>query len=543
MTNRFRDALESGEFVVTCEIIPGRGANEPAQIKELEEAVGIYKTGRVHAISITDNPGGNPAVAADAIANDFDKAGIATLVHFTCKDKSRNQMQAQLYAAQRNGLENLLVMTGDYQYSGYEGRCRPVFDLDPVQALHLVSDMNQGLVVKGPKGDTREEPAHFYPGACVSPFKWVEAETFTQYWKMEKKILAGANFIISQLGYDARKMEELLFYVREKGYKVPMIANIYIISAGTARFMKGGNIAGGFMSDEFLGILTEEAKAEDKGKAMRLLRAAKMVAIAKGLGYNGVHIGGIGLTADIFNYILDTAEQIQDRWREWAAEIHYGQPEGFYLYKPAVDEKGNLTGLNTNERAPLVDSHKGKKGLMKSYGLSRFFHHWVLTPNKRFYGILKGSMDRRDKKKGENRHHGLEHLSKTVMYGCLDCGDCGLPATIYTCPMTYCPKCQRNGPCGGSADGYCEVYPKDKPNPRFCIHVKAYYRLKKYQELEKLDTFYTPPNNWDFFETSGWSNYTHGRDNFAKRDYLPSPEQRPQAALDKRAGNNNESKE
>jgi len=509
-------------------------------VKEYDAAVAIYGTGRVHAISITDNPGGNPAIAADAFADELENQGVPTLVHFTCKDKNRNQMQAQLYSMQRRGLENLLVMSGDYVYSGWEGRSRPVFDLDPVQATMLVTDMNSGLVIKGPKGDTREQAAHFYSGACVSPFKWTEAETMTQYWKMEKKLAAGANFIIQQLGYDARKMEEQLFYVREKGYgDVPMIANIYIISAGVAKFMKGGNIPGGFMSDELLGILQEEAKAEDKGKATRLLRAAKMVAIARGLGYAGVHIGGNGLTAEIFNTILDQADEIQDQWRDWVKEIHYGQPDGFYLYKPELDANGVPTGFNTHERAPLTDSYHNKKKILKGYGLSRAFHYWVLTPNKRFYGMLRSRMDGLDRKKGVNREHGLEHTCKAMLYGCMDCGDCGLLVTSYTCPMSGCPKSQRNGPCGGGADGWCEVY----PNERYCIHVKNYHRRKKFNELVELDSFITPPNNWDFSHTSGWSNYTHERDNTYGRTYLQTPDQRPQAAKNKRTGAENESKE
>jgi methylenetetrahydrofolate reductase (NADPH) len=131
-------------------------------------------------------------------------------------------------------------------------------------------------------------------------------------------------------------------------------------------------------------------------------------------------------------------------------------------------------------------------------------------------------MESRERKKGLHRHHGLEHLGKTVLYGCMDCGDCGLEAAIYTCPMTQCPKCQRNGPCGGSTEGWCEVYPDE----RYCIYFKAYHRLKKYDELYKLDSFITPPNNWDFYETSGWSNYTHQRDNAARRIYLPPQEER-----------------
>ena len=31
MGNRFKDAIERGEFAITCEIIPGRGAREDSQ--------------------------------------------------------------------------------------------------------------------------------------------------------------------------------------------------------------------------------------------------------------------------------------------------------------------------------------------------------------------------------------------------------------------------------------------------------------------------------------------------------------------------------
>ena len=299
MENRFKNALESGEFVVTCEIIPGRGAHEDGQEKEFAEARRIYETGRVHAMSITDNPGGNPALLADALGKEFLDEGIVPLVHFTCKDRSRNQIIAQLYGLERQGVENLLVMTGDYQVSGWDGRARPVYDLDPVHVSMLCTEMNQGLMVPGRKGYVQEKPTHFFNGAVVNPFKYLEGETIPQYLKMEKKIIGGAKFLINQLGYDSRKMDELIRYRNERGYDTPIIANIFLLTRGAARLMRSGGIAGAYISDELMAQLDEEFKAEDKGKAARIERAAQMIAIAKGLGYAGVHIGGFGITAEM----------------------------------------------------------------------------------------------------------------------------------------------------------------------------------------------------------------------------------------------------
>jgi methylenetetrahydrofolate reductase (NADPH) len=159
---------------------------------------------------------------------------------------------------------------------------------------------------------------------------------------------------------------------------------------------------------------------------------------------------------------------------------------------------------------------------MRGYGLSRFFHHWVLTPDKRLYGLLKRVMGAKERKHGRQRKHGLEHLGKVMLYGCQDCGDCGLEACVYSCPMSQCPKCQRNGPCGGSSEGWCEVFLGE----RRCIYYKAYHRLKKHGELSRLSSFITPPNDYSLQGTSGWGNYTHERDNAAKRIYLTSCEQR-----------------
>ena len=127
--------------------------------------------GKISAITLTDNPGGTPAMSADFMGSEILKLGIEPLVHFTCKDKNRSQIESQLYALDRAGVRNLLVMSGDYPVSGYQGRPAPVFDLDPIHTLQLISDMNRGLTYPGVKGNVRHQPSDFFPGAVVSPFQ------------------------------------------------------------------------------------------------------------------------------------------------------------------------------------------------------------------------------------------------------------------------------------------------------------------------------------------------------------------------------------
>ncbi|MEI3376563.1 MAG: methylenetetrahydrofolate reductase C-terminal domain-containing protein [Coriobacteriales bacterium] len=531
MKNAFRDALENGEFVVTCEMIPGRGAFEAYQEEDHLKMKAIYETGLVHAISITDCPSGNPAISPPTVARRFAREGIPSIVHYSCKDRSRNMMQGELYAMQLRGLENLLIMSGDYQGSGFEGAGRPDFDLDSVNALRLVSAMNEGLIVQGRDGERRETPANFFPGAVVNPYKYREGESIPQYLKLEKKLIAGAKFIIQQLGFDARKMQEQLFYVEERGYDVPMIANVFMLTKTSAAMMREGRIAGCTVTDALMAELEHEAD-ENKlrpgyARDKRIERAAKQIAVACGLGYAGVHIGGVGLDADTVTDVIDRARDYVDDWRDYVRELSCGKEGGFYLYAPELDADGQPTGLNTREHSDMSEDVSNRK-LFKGYRSSRVFHKLFLTQEydenndivgrKGMNGLLAWRMEHLDHKKGANRSHGLEHGCKAVLYGCIDCGDCGLEAVAYSCPMASCPKSERNGPCGGSMDGYCEVYPPTSgEGARFCVHYMAYHRFKRSGELDRYRSFITPPNDWTYWQHSAWSNYTHGRDNIAKR--------------------------
>lgn len=528
--NRFQEALESGTFVVSVEAVPGRGATEPSQVKTLEEAVEIWETGMVDAVSITDSPGGTPSLLADSFASDLVARGIVPLVHVTCKDRNRNQIESELYGMQRAGIQNLLCMTGDAPTGGWQGQARPVFDLDPITLTQLVCDMNGGMAY--PRGSklVRTAPAQFFPGAVVSPFKWTEGEVFTQLSKVKKKVAAGARFIVSQVGYDARKMQEMLMLMREEGIEVPLIANIFVLNAGTAAVMNRGGVPGCDVSDELLEILRAEKQNDaDAGLQARLDRAAKMIAAARGMGYAGVHIGGANVNAQTVRYMLQKADEYAADWQAAARDVLFAPKDCFWAYQQ--DEK---TLLNTSQRAPLGPDLFGQRAIRGNYRMSRVFHRLVFVPGSPINALFRKFVGHKDKKKGQLRHHGIEHMSKVALYGCIDCGDCGLYACGYTCPMSQCPKCQRNGPCGGSKDGWCEVF----PGQRYCIWYKAYHRLKHYDKAQNMADYIVPPNNWANWQTSPWGNMVGGRDGYARRGWMPGvkPDREflegPQAAKD-----------
>jgi methylenetetrahydrofolate reductase (NADPH) len=506
--NRFKEALLNPcVFPVTWELVPGRGAREAAQEKALALAKQAACGGKINALTVTDNPGGSPAMSADFMGSEILKLGIEPLVHFTCKDKNRSQIESQLYAMDRAGVRNLLVMSGDYPVSGYQGRPAPVFDLDPIHTLQLISDMNRGLEYPGIKGNIRHQPSDFFPGAVVSPFKATEAEQMVQYYKLKKKIAAGAKFIVTQLGYDARKFQEVLLFIKQNGFNIPLVGNIYILPYGAARMMNRNDLPGSVVTDKLLAELDRERNDPDRGEGARILRAARMYAILKGMGYSGVHIGGHNIKYEQVEQIIRQGEILTSQWTGLVRHFDYPIAHSFYYFEYNKDSCLNLDKPTQRTFRP----HDTE--IACSYGFSRLSHKLMFEPGKSLYGVMKEVSRRVEGTKMEGFFHKLEHLTKVVLFDCKDCGDCALIDVAYLCPMSQCPKNQRNGACGGSFEGWCEVYPGKKK----CIYVRAYARLKKHGEEVQLDNGSVPPCNWDLYQTSSWINFYMGKDHTSKR--------------------------
>ena len=337
-----RSILDKESFCVTWEQIPGPGAFEARQELVLENARQAAKGNKICAISIVDNPGGNPAIATEILCSEIRKFGIEPMVHLAFRDRNRNQIESLLFQLAALDINNLLVLTGDYP-----GASKPVFDVDSVNGLQLIKEMNKGLEHEILRQKTRLTPTDFFMGVSVNPIKYQEAEVMGQYYKMQKKITAGADFAILQIGYDARKLQEFQLWLKRQHYQIPVLTSIQVLTLSTARSMNANRVPGCIVTDKLLEQIKEEAKSNDKGKAARLERAARLFAISRGLGYKGACISGHNLSYENVAEIIDRGNQLAPRWMEMVKEFDYPITKGFYYF-----EKDPVTGLNTDVPAP-----------------------------------------------------------------------------------------------------------------------------------------------------------------------------------------------
>ncbi len=272
-----REKLLSGKFTVTAEISPPKGTDINGMMKE----AGMIKD-VVDALCVTDNQRAimrmSPLAACSALSRD----GFETIMHLTCRDRNRLALQSELLGAAGLGIKNVLVMSGDYPTKGDHPGAKPVYDLDSVQLLDMISRLNNGIDLSG---NRLEGKTKFFSGA-VSNTELTEVALM----KLEKKIKSGARFIITQAVFDAGKFSEFMDQVQYTGGKqIKIIAGIIPLrSKKTANFLNS-NIAGVKVPDEMIRRLASSSDPEALGIEM----AADLIKELRGI-CDGVHIMPVG---------------------------------------------------------------------------------------------------------------------------------------------------------------------------------------------------------------------------------------------------------
>lgn len=486
--------LGSDRFITAVELVTSRGviANSKGR-RVLALARELAPHPRIDVLSITDNPAGHAMLSADTIGTDLLSRGQEVIIHLACKDWNRNALESRAWKLASEGFHNVLALSGDYPTGGYRGLAAPVFDIDSVGLLRMYADIEDG---------------QFFLGCATTNHKRHENEVMPQLFKLRKKLANGAQFVITQIGYHARKDAELLRWLADEGLDVPVLANVYVLSRRAAQAFHAGRVPGVRVTDELLALFERETASADGGRGFLFDFAARQIVVARGLGFRGAYLGGHLDTADYLE-ILDRADAYApDDWRELAKTLCFPERDEFHLYEQ--DPETLLAAPEVNRAYRARPHRRGDAPL--SYRVSRAMHDAVFAPDAPLQRVGRGVY--RGAEAGpvvvRKAMHVAEQAIKAPLFGCRDCGDCSLPDIAYLCPESQCAKNQRNGPCGGTReDSRCEVGDKT------CIWALAYDRLKAYgEETTMLDGPVVIKDN-ALRHSSAWANAFLQRDHHA----------------------------
>ena len=291
------NALESGKFGVTVEMAPPKGYDFSEQM----EAAELLK-GKVHGVNVTDMQSACLKATSLGLCIKLKEAGLEPIIQMTGRDRSRMAIMGEMLSAAAFGIDTMLALTGDHPVVGDCSQSKPVYDLDSVGILNMLSTMEATGMDCGGNEITGGAPS-FYKGAVVTP---VYEPQILQINKLRQKVDAGAQYIQTQGIFDLESMKRFMDAVDKANIKTHIMAGIIPLkAAGMAKYMNE-NVPGIAVPQDMIDKLAAAA-AEGKEKGVKGLpsklgieMAAELIAKIKDEGIcDGVHIMAIGAEKNV----------------------------------------------------------------------------------------------------------------------------------------------------------------------------------------------------------------------------------------------------
>jgi methylenetetrahydrofolate reductase (NADPH) len=282
--SKYREACESGRFVVSGEIGPPKGTSVDTMLHHIEMLKDM-----VDGLNVTDNQSAVMRLGSMAVAHEIVTRGGDAIYQMTCRDRNRLALQNDLLSAHFLGLRNVLALTGDHVSVGDHKDAKEVYDFESVQLIQCIKRMNEGFDWAG---NELEGGTDFYIGAVVTP----ESDPIApQKLKFEKKVEAGAQFFQTQAVYDMDNFQRFMEYARgvTEGKDVKMMAGLVVLtSVGMAKYMNKF-VPGVFVPDDLLEEMGSVPKEDAIKKGMEICARHIRFCIDNDV-CDGVHVMAIG---------------------------------------------------------------------------------------------------------------------------------------------------------------------------------------------------------------------------------------------------------
>ena len=208
--------LTSGpdEFKITVEVVPPPDHDARPLMEKILSVSSLGFDG----FSVASNPVANPRMSAMVFTHLLqEQTGKPAILHMTVRDHNRLGLQAELLGARALGIDTMIAVTGDPSARHKENPAKAVNDLNVFDLISVADD------------------AGLHPGAVLD-FRPEVNGLDHEIGRVERKVRAGARFIVTQPIYDsdtAIRIKDALSHIT-----VPVIMGILpLLSARHGEFL------------------------------------------------------------------------------------------------------------------------------------------------------------------------------------------------------------------------------------------------------------------------------------------------------------------
>ena len=439
--NRFQNCLDNGVFSLLVE------TGAPALDTELEHAAERLKNLEAAASAVSVLPTSLAITdkylyydcwnICDFISALPSERRDRHVVYLSGFGTSPDQLLETANICVAKGFRNLVPVSGNIRPGDQEADVRGRDYTESVTLLKLLRNQNN---------------ARIFSGTAVNPFKYTKDACFGNYYKLIKKLNMGAGFMVTHLGWDLAKLQELRWYLSARGMYYPAIARLWMLTQDKMEKILRGEMPGVVLPGSLRKILEAEFRySSTQFEAAQWRRLQLYAAGCKLLGFSGIQVAGI-----------DTPEKLNIAVQRIAAGLH--EFDTFYQWRAAYREH-----LGQIDLSPYPYSfYVFEKLLSNQHPQGEFPQMRVAKTPVPGIGEKIGDFLRRFMFfQANNQAPNERYILKKLMAGCHACSACRLPQTMYICPEK-CPKGLANGPCGGTRPGGgCEL-----STVRECVHLR-----------------------------------------------------------------------
>lgn len=287
--------LVKQRHTVIVELDPPRDLD----IAKFMDGARSLKEARVDALTMADN-----SLAVTRMSNLAlgylvkEQTGLRPLIHIACRDRNMIGTQSHMMGLHALGIDHVLAVTGDPARFGDLPGSSSVYDLTSFEIIRMIKQLNEGIAFSG---KALKKQANFIVGAAFNPnVKYLDKAV----QRLERKIEAGADYIMTQPVYNAELIEKI--YEATKHLSIPIFIGIMPLASGGNATYLHNEVPGIQLSDEVRQRMGD-LKGEE-GRAMGVRIAKELLDTAMSY-FKGIYLMtpflSYDMTVQLTNYVWE----------------------------------------------------------------------------------------------------------------------------------------------------------------------------------------------------------------------------------------------
>lgn len=291
---------------ISVEFMPPRNGESLSQI---QCCIQVIKKHEIDFTTVTNGSGGSSRAGTAAIARLLqDQTGKPSAPHITCLKRTKESIENELIEYSYMGLKNVIALRGDpafgeldfhksqHAYPYASGLVRQIQDLKEGRYIKRNMHKDEEDYHKGQKID-------FCIGVAGYPEKHPECKSMEKdIAHLKEKLVQGADFVITQLVFNAKTFLEFVANCRKAGISAPIICGIMPITS-EAMLKKASQVFHAQMHESYKQHYSD-CKGEQDFLNASISAAVEMVQELQSGDADGIHIYALN-RSELLGLLLD----------------------------------------------------------------------------------------------------------------------------------------------------------------------------------------------------------------------------------------------